>query len=143
MGTDEIEAPALCPKCRPQGATQAPVAAPQPEAARQAEPTETKTERKEQTPVTDVTTSARQLQEVFPHQEDGVEVKLIGRVKWFSRRKGYGFITKADGKDLFFHRSEMADGERNLPNEDEKVEFQIRQTEKGPEAFNVSILPAE
>jgi len=79
--------------------------------------------------------------EVFPLQEGGIEVKLIGTVKWFSLRKGYGFITKADGEDLFFHRSEVNQREGGLPDEGQKVEFQIRETNKGPEAFNVSVLP--
>ena len=82
-------------------------------------------------------------EEIFPLEEEGVQVKLIGTVKWFSREKGYGFITKADGKDLFFHRADLAKDERGWPQEDQKVEFQIRQTAKGPEAFNVSILPSD
>jgi len=81
--------------------------------------------------------------EVFPHEEGGVELKLIGTVKWFSPRKGYGFITKADGADLFFHRSEVDQRSGGLPEEGQQVEFQIRDTGKGPEAFNVSVLPGE
>ena len=79
----------------------------------------------------------------FPLEEEGFEVKLIGTVKWFSREKGYGFITKADGKDLFFHRADISDRHGVWPREDQQVEFQIRQTPKGPEAFNVSILPED
>jgi CspA family cold shock protein len=79
----------------------------------------------------------------FPLEEEGIEVKLIGTVKWFSREKGYGFITKADGKDLFFHRADLARGEHVWPREGQQVEFQIRRTAKGPEAFNVSLLPTD
>jgi CspA family cold shock protein len=81
--------------------------------------------------------------EDFPLEEGGVQVKLIGTVKWFSREKGYGFITKADGRDLFFHRADIRDRQGVWPREDQQVEFQIRQTPKGPEAFNVSILPVD
>ena len=76
-------------------------------------------------------------------EEQGVEVKLIGTVKWFSLEKGYGFITKADGKDLFFHRADISRRDRTWPKEGQQVEFQIRQSPKGPEAFNVSLLPTD
>jgi CspA family cold shock protein len=83
------------------------------------------------------------IEDLFPHQEEGIQVKLIGTVKWFSREKGYGFITKADGRDLFFHRADMSRGEHAWPQDGEQVEFQIRRTDKGPEAFNVSLLPED
>ena len=51
-------------------------------------------------------------------------------------------MTTASDQDIFFHRASIVD--RNLGlREDDQVEFQIRQTNKGPEAFNVSLLPAE
>jgi CspA family cold shock protein len=81
--------------------------------------------------------------EDFPLEEGGVQVKLIGTVKWFSREKGYGFITKADNQDLFFHRADISRDEHVWPQEGEQVEFQIRRTDKGPEAFNVSLLPTD
>lgn len=61
-----------------------------------------------------------------------------GSVKWFSAEKGYGFITPDDGtKDLFVHHSAIqADGFRTL-NEGEKVEFEVTQGQKGPQAVNV------
>lgn len=61
-----------------------------------------------------------------------------GSVKWFSAEKGYGFITPDDGtKDLFVHHSAIqADGFRTL-NEGDKVEFEVTQGQKGPQAVNV------
>lgn len=69
--------------------------------------------------------------------EEGV--KLIGRVKWYDSAKGYGFITKADGSEIFVHRTNLSAGIYTLT-DDEKVEFEVRQSDKGPEAFNVAPL---
>jgi CspA family cold shock protein len=64
-----------------------------------------------------------------------------GSVKWFSAEKGYGFITPDDGtKDVFVHHSAIqADGFRTL-NEGDKVEYQVTQGQKGPQAANVQKL---
>lgn len=64
-----------------------------------------------------------------------------GTVKWFSSRKGFGFIVPDDGSDdLFVHHSEIkTDGYASLE-EGQKVEFEIGQGKKGPCATNV--IPA-
>lgn len=60
-----------------------------------------------------------------------------GEVKWFNERKGFGFITKEDGGDIFVHHSGIeGDGFRTLY-EGDKVEFDTENTEKGPRAISV------
>jgi CspA family cold shock protein len=61
-----------------------------------------------------------------------------GTVKWFNPEKGYGFITPEEGgKDLFVHHTAIqAEGFRTL-NEGEKVEFDVTQGQKGPQAVRV------
>ncbi|MHB2026728.1 MAG: cold-shock protein [Elusimicrobiota bacterium] len=61
-----------------------------------------------------------------------------GKVKWFNDQKGYGFITPDDGsKDLFVHFSSIqGDGFKSLA-ENQAVEYDIVETDKGPKAANV------
>ncbi len=60
-----------------------------------------------------------------------------GTVKWFNNAKGYGFLTNSEGKDVFVHFSSItAEGYKSLE-EGQKVEFEITEGEKGPQAKDV------
>jgi CspA family cold shock protein len=63
--------------------------------------------------------------------------RVTGRVKWFNSGKGYGFIERDDGPDVFVHYSAIqGEGFRTLE-EGQVVEFSIEQSPKGPQAANV------
>ena len=63
-----------------------------------------------------------------------------GRVKWFNEKKGFGFISREDGGDVFVHFSSIKkDGFKTLYEGDE-VEFEISEGPKGPQATNVTVL---
>ena len=60
-----------------------------------------------------------------------------GIVKWFSAEKGYGFISRDDGDDVFVHYSAIAgDGFKSLE-QGQRVEFEVTEGRKGPQAANV------
>jgi CspA family cold shock protein len=63
-----------------------------------------------------------------------------GTVKWFSEKKGFGFIEQEDGSDVFVHHSGInATGFKTL-NEGDKVTFTVEQGKKGPAAVNVTVI---
>ena len=62
-----------------------------------------------------------------------------GKVKWFSNQKGYGFIQKDDGDDIFVHFSAIqSEGFKTLA-QGQEVIFEISESPKGPQAANVNI----
>jgi len=63
--------------------------------------------------------------------------KESGTVKWFNPDKGFGFITRAGGDDVFVHHSAIQGGGFKTLVEGEKVEFDVVQGQKGPAADNV------
>jgi CspA family cold shock protein len=93
---------------------------------------------------------ARETVAVFPPQSPGIEqinpnsrslaVKEQGTVKWFNASKGYGFIQRQTGEDVFVHFSAiMMDGYKSL-NEGQAVEFEVKKGPKGLQAENVTSL---
>lgn len=66
--------------------------------------------------------------------------RVTGRVKWFNASKGYGFIERDEGPDVFVHFSAIrGDGYRNLE-EGQDVEFTVEQGQKGLQAADVALI---
>ncbi len=65
-------------------------------------------------------------------------MKYTGKVKWFNEKKGYGFITRDDnGGDVFVHFTAIKEEGFKTLSEGQKVEFEIVEGQKGPQASNV------
>ncbi|OIN96951.1 MAG: cold-shock protein [Anaerolineae bacterium CG03_land_8_20_14_0_80_58_20] len=66
--------------------------------------------------------------------------RITGTVKWFNGSKGYGFLAREGGADVFVHFSAIqGEGFKNLE-EGQKVEFEVEQGPKGPQATNVTVV---
>lgn len=66
--------------------------------------------------------------------------RVQGTVKWFNGSKGFGFIEREEGEDVFVHYSSIiGDGFRNLE-EGQRVEFVVTQGQKGPQADSVTLI---
>jgi len=62
-----------------------------------------------------------------------------GKIKKVVRERGFGFISDTDGREVFFHQSSLVDAQFDALKEEEKVEFEIEDSPKGPRAVNVRI----
>jgi CspA family cold shock protein len=69
-----------------------------------------------------------------------VGIVAEGIVKWFSDKKGYGFIEQEGGEDLFVHYSAIKMSGFKTLQEGDRVRFEIEESDKGPEAKNVTKL---
>ena len=66
--------------------------------------------------------------------------RVTGTVKWFNGSKGYGFISREEGEDVFVHFSAIqGEGYRNLE-EGQNVEFRVEQGQKGLQAADVTVV---
>ena len=65
---------------------------------------------------------------------------LQGTVKWFSNKKQYGFIESEGIQDIFFHQTSIEDSGFFEIAKDDRVSFEIRQTERGRQAFKVRVI---
>lgn len=91
-------------------------------------------------------TEIEKQEDIVEPEEEAVEetaedtAKETGVVKWFSNAKGYGFISRDNGKDVFVHHSSIMGSGFHSLSEGERVEFNIEQSPKGPRAANVKSL---
>lgn len=68
---------------------------------------------------------------------------MKGKVKWFDNIKGYGFIVADDGEEVFVHHKEiLQEGFKELE-EDQRVEFELVQGDRGPAAYKVKVIESE
>lgn len=66
--------------------------------------------------------------------------KTTGKVKWFDEKKGFGFIEREGGSDVFVHfKAIESDGFKTL-SDGQAVEFDVEDGQKGPQAANVSVI---
>ena len=73
-----------------------------------------------------------------PMQLDPVTGHWVGNIKWFDLAKGFGFIARGDGSDIFFHKSETSGSIASYV-EGQMVTYDVEETIKGPQAVEVHI----
>ncbi|TKB54234.1 cold-shock protein [Ferrimonas aestuarii] len=66
--------------------------------------------------------------------------QVTGTVKWFNDEKGFGFISREDGKDVFVHFSAIQGNGRRTLVEGQQVTMTVTQGQKGPQAENVNVI---
>jgi CspA family cold shock protein len=77
--------------------------------------------------------------ELDPEEKEvPVSMRIAGKVKWFDEKKGWGFIQKDDGSDVFVHYSAIQENGFKSLADGQAVEFEITDGPKGPQASNVT-----
>jgi cold shock protein len=79
----------------------------------------------------------RRIRRINLYEAKGVSVREKGTVKWFNGAKGYGFIQRSTGEDVFVHFSAIQENGYRTLNEGETVEFDLLKGPKGFQAANV------
>ena len=69
-----------------------------------------------------------------------MSTKEQGRVKWFNDNKGFGFIERQQGEDVFVHYSSIGGSGRKTLHENDRVEFSVAQGPKGLQAEDVTVI---
>ncbi len=69
-------------------------------------------------------------------QIDPMTGKYVGRVKWYNARKGYGFLLRGAGEEIFFHRSNAL-GDADELKDGQWILYDVEETQKGPEATDI------
>lgn len=64
-----------------------------------------------------------------------------GQIKKLVRDRGFGFIADTDGREVFFHQSSLLETTFTALSEDQQVEFEVENSDKGPRATNVRVVP--
>jgi len=62
-----------------------------------------------------------------------------GKIKKLVRERGFGFISDTDGREVFFHQSGLVDAKFDALTEEQKVDFEIEKSPKGPRAINIHL----
>ena len=65
---------------------------------------------------------------------------VTGTVKWFNETKGFGFIQQESGPDVFAHYSEIQSSGFKVLNEGQRVEFEVTDGKKGPQASSIKVI---
>jgi cold shock CspA family protein len=87
-------------------------------------------------PADDVSETTVTFDEPFTVQIDPQTGKYIGRLKWYNPKKGYGFLMRGGGEEIFFHKSSTI-GPPESFDEGQWVLYDVEETRKGPEAMDI------
>ncbi len=117
-------------------------AAPPPKQEPRSEPRQEQRQEQRQEPRQEQRSSREDVTEPESIQIDPMTGKYIGRIKWYNARKGYGFILRGAGEEIFFHRSAAVRDAEALA-EGLWILYDVEETNKGPEATDIEPYEGE